>query len=77
MRSSTALSFGSMNGVTAPERANHSQAKASATIEKMRAKPQPSARRARTSGGSGGRPSPVNGAPGVSFAIPAIAELVA
>src|SRR5262245_38480507 len=48
IRSSTSESLGSMNGVTAPERANHSQATASATIENTRAKPQATVRSTRT-----------------------------
>ena len=47
MRSSTALSFGSMNGVTAPERATNSHATASSRMEKTCAKPQPAARSTR------------------------------
>ena len=43
MRSSTALSAGSMKGVNAPERAATSQATASATTENTRANPQPAA----------------------------------
>src|SRR5262249_18139563 len=41
MRSRTALSAGSWNGVNVPLRARTSHAIASATTEKLRAKPQP------------------------------------
>ena len=47
IRSSTSESRGSMNGVTAPERANHSQATASTMMEETRARPQPTVRSTR------------------------------
>ena len=64
MRSSTAESRGSMNGVTAPERANNSHATASATMGRRRAQPQPTVRNMRLAAvRSGARASSVSGPP--------------
>ena len=52
-----------MNGVTAPERANHSQATASTTMEDTRARPQPTVRSTRIAVERSGTGASSSGAP--------------